>query len=168
MLAASLTAILLVCVFLGQSRLDAQTPFARFGRVTSMDGGRDATLHSRLITDRAAWDVVNRNPFIGAGLDGVSSYTVTGMQVHNLLLGSWFQSGLLGLIGMLLMLIAIARYAWHSLAAAANREEYSTAVALAASLVAFAAFSMSSPGLYQRHAWVAAALCIAFGTQKNH
>jgi O-antigen ligase len=101
-------------------------------------------------------------------LDDVSAYTTTGMQVHNLLLGSWFQSGLLGLLGILLILITAARYAWHNLASAASREEYSLAVALAASVVAFAAFSMTAPGLYQRHAWVAAVLCVAFGQRNRH
>jgi O-antigen ligase len=160
---ATVTIGLLVVAWMFVGQLDTQTQFSRFGRATAMDGSSEATLQARIVTNQAALDLINQNPLVGVGVEQGHAGALLGMEVHNLLLNAWVQSGLFGLVGILLVLSTGLGMAWQNLTAAA--EERPTAAALAASLVGFLVMAMSHPALYQRHGWVAVAMSVAANAQ---
>ena len=65
------------------------------------------SLESRIATYRVAASAINSDPFLGVGLDLVSVTKPFGVvsheyDVHNLVIGTWYKTGLFGLIGMLM------------------------------------------------------------------
>jgi O-antigen ligase len=136
------------------------TPLQRISRVTGPQNDANATLWSRVDTYRAALQRVEQNPLIGVGLDAKSS-TIDQYEPHNLVIGIWFKSGLVGLAGMLLIIFAVGKTGWLVLCAASVSDDKLTAVALLSAFAAFVAFAMSAPILYTRYGWISAALLIA-------
>jgi O-antigen ligase len=154
-----------------QAMRGAPTPLDRLSRVTAASGTGPAgtgsgSLDSRIATYRVAVKTIKHDPFVGVGLDlmsvtrpfGVVSYEY---DVHNLILGTWYKAGLIGLAGMLTLLFAIVKSGWTAVMQSASDEERMLANALLASVVAFFAFSMSEPALYARYGWISAALVFA-------
>jgi O-antigen ligase len=91
------------------------------------------------------------------GLDGPSIINAAGDSVHNILLEVLLGSGLVGLVGILLMLGAIFRAALGMLARPDSGERR-LAVALFSAFIAFFVFGMAAPVLLSRYAWVPAAM----------
>jgi O-antigen/teichoic acid export membrane protein len=164
--AIAISAIGLVTV---QAMRGAPTPLDRLSRVTSASGAAgtgSGSLDSRIATYRAAAKAIESDPFVGVGLDLVSvtrPFHVVSYEydVHNLILGTWYKAGLIGLAGMLTVLFAIFKSGWTAIMRATSDEERMLANALLASFVAFVAFSMSEPALYARYGWISSALVIA-------
>ena len=75
-------------------------------RDISIDGIHITTLISRIETYSAAWDSIIKNPLVGVGIGSTSGVTETGQMVHNILLSSWFEAGLFGFLGMLMILFS--------------------------------------------------------------
>lgn len=156
------------------------SPLTRVQRVVE-SRGEEGSLWSRLEGYQAAWDGITRDPFIGAGLDDESSRTdVRGLelqpdgnavyarhQVHNVLLGSWYGAGLLGLLGVLAILVAILRAGVLTVNHARSRKERFLAASLLASYVGFLVFAMGAVVLYQRYGWIAAVLVLAVWSQQT-
>jgi O-antigen/teichoic acid export membrane protein/O-antigen ligase len=160
-----------VCVIGGvtvQALRGAPTPLERFDRVTSTSSTVDGagTLESRVETYRVAAAEIKEHPFVGVGLDlvsttrpfGVASY---GNEVHNIVVGTWYKAGLFGLAGILIALFAISRVGWIAAVNSKSEAEQRVAVALLCSVVAFVAFAMTAPVLYSRYGWISAALLLA-------
>jgi O-antigen ligase len=113
-----------------------------------------------------AAEEIQAQPFVGVGLDlrsvtkpfGVVSYEY---DVHNLVIGTWYKTGLVGLAGLLIAVLAIVRVAWQGIARSISQEERTLAVALLSAVAAFVAFSMSAPVLFVRYGWVSAAMVLA-------
>jgi O-antigen ligase len=161
------TVAVLVVIAIGAGVLFSQraaseslTPLERISRVTDSEGSTGATLWSRVDTYRTALQRVEQNPLIGVGLDKQSS-TIGGYEPHNLVIGTWFKSGIIGLAGMLLIIFVIGRAGWLALRDARVSEDKMTAVAVLCAFAAFVAFSMSAPILYTRYGWISAALLLA-------
>jgi O-antigen ligase len=130
----------------------------RFGSGSPDDP--DRTLGSRLDTYRAAVDRIGANPLIGVGLDPESEQAAE-HPVHNIVIGSWFQAGILGLTGMFFIFLAGLRTARSTILAAQSLDERALAVALTAAFAAFTTFLMSEPALFTRYGWITFALLIA-------
>jgi O-antigen ligase len=130
----------------------------RFGTGSPDDPHR--TLGSRLDTYRAALDRIAANPFIGVGLDPENRQAAK-HPVHNIVIGSWFQVGILGLTGMFLIFLAGFSTAKSSILAAHSFDERALAVGLTSAFAAFITFLMSEPALFTRYGWVTVALLIA-------
>jgi O-antigen/teichoic acid export membrane protein/O-antigen ligase len=154
----------------------AATPLDRFDTVTNPStaaGGGAGSLEARLVTFRVATTEIKEHPFVGVGLDLVSVTKPFGVvsyenDVHNLIIGTWYKAGLLGLAGMLIALFAIVRAGWRSILQSRLQAEQATAVALVCSVVAFVVFAMSEPVLFTRFGWISAALLLAFrGVQRE-
>jgi O-antigen ligase len=128
--------------------------------VTASESSTGATLWSRVDTYRAAVKRVEQNPLVGVGLDDQSS-TIDQYEPHNLVIGTWFKSGIIGLVGMLLIIFAIGKTGWLALRDARVSEDRMVAVALLCAFAAFVTFSMSAPILYTRYGWISAALLVA-------
>jgi O-antigen ligase len=130
----------------------------RFGSASPDDPNR--TLNDRLEIYGVAVKRIEQNPVIGVGLDQVAA-TPKGEEVHNIVLGTWFSTGLLGLIGLFLVFLVAARTAWATTLAADSADERALAFALVCAFAAFIVFLMSEPALYTRYGWVSAALLFA-------
>ena len=139
------------------------SPLARASVVASADAPNDQnTLFSRLRTYKAAWQRIESDPFIGRGLDRASEQVgdpVAGgvIQVHNLFLGRWYDSGILGLIGVTLIVIGIGRLGWRLVLTSPDRL---FALSVFAGYIAFVVNDMSEPGLYERYSLVPALLIV--------
>jgi enterobacterial common antigen flippase len=161
-----------------QAMRGAPTPLERFDTVTSSQpipggGMRVGSVDERIATYRVAVDAIEEHPFVGVGLDllsvtkpfGVESYQY---DQHNLIIGIWYKTGLIGLAGLLIALFAVFRTGWITILQSKSESEWKVAVALVSSVVAFVAFAMSEPVLFSRYGWIAAALLLALrGVQQR-
>ena len=143
-------------------RLDSATTSS------SLPGGGTqlGSLDQRVRTYRVAVARIAEDPFTGVGLDLASVTRPFGIQsyeydVHNLIIGLWYKTGLVGLAGMLIVLLAILRAAWTAISKSTSESEWTVAAALACSFTAFIVFAMSAPVLFTRYGWMPAALVLA-------
>jgi O-antigen/teichoic acid export membrane protein/O-antigen ligase len=172
--AASVCVVGLVTV---QHSRGAQTPLERVIRVTTPSDAVTAqsgsgSLESRVSIYHHAARRIADDPFVGVGLDlasitkpfGTVSYEY---DVHNLLLGTWYEAGLFGVSGILIVLFAVFRTGRLALLASRSPDEHREAAALTSAVVAFVVFSMSEPIIFSRFGWVAAALLLAHRTTQE-
>ena len=151
-----------------QSIRGEPTPLARFQQVTEPTQG-DAgagSLEARVSTYRVAATAIQRDPFLGVGLDLVSVTKPFGIvsyeyDVHNLVIGTWYKAGLIGLIGMLMAVFAVLRVGWTAILHSRTDSEEMVVAALLSSFVAFVVFAMGAPVLFSRYGWIPAALLLA-------
>ena len=144
------------------------TPLSRFERVLDppTEGGGAGSLDSRIATYRVATEAIKEHPFVGVGLDLLSVTKPFGVvsdeyDVHNVIIGTWYKAGLLGLAGMLLALLAIFRAGWTGILESRTEAEQAVVIALMSSVFAFVVFAMSEPVLFARFGWISAALLLA-------
>jgi O-antigen/teichoic acid export membrane protein/O-antigen ligase len=169
-LALATLAACLVALLTLQSMRGAPDPLERFETATSTSSQEGVvqvgSVHQRIGTYQIAIERIKEDPFVGVGLDlysvtrpfGVEAYEY---DVHNLVIGLWYKTGLFGLVGMLLALLAIARSGWTAISESISRSERTVAVALGSSVVAFVVFAMTAPILFTRLGWISAALVLA-------
>ena len=169
-LALATLAACVVALLTLQSIRGAPDPLERFETATSTSSRAGVvqvgSVHQRIGTYRVAIERIEENPFVGVGLDlfsitrpfGVEAYEY---DVHNLVIGLWYKTGLIGLVGMLLALFAILRSGWTAISESISTSERRLAVALGSSVVAFVVFAMTAPILFTRLGWISAALVLA-------
>jgi O-antigen/teichoic acid export membrane protein len=161
-----------------QSLRGAPSPLQRFESVTSSTylpgaGTQLGSVDQRIGTYKAAVAHIKDDPFVGVGLDLYSVTRPFGVEsfeydVHNLIIGLWYKTGLLGLTGLLLALLAIMRSGWAAILGSTSAGESRVAIALTCSLVAFVVFAMTAPILFTRFGWIASALVLALrGVQQR-
>ena len=146
----------------------APSPLQRFHTVTNASavGPGAGSLDDRVVVYRVALSKIEEHPFRGVGFDLVSVTSPFGVvtyayDVHNLIIGTWYKAGFIGLAGLLTVLFAVFRSGWISIVQSRVETERMAAVALVASAVAFFVFAMSEPVLYSRFGWITAALILA-------
>jgi O-antigen/teichoic acid export membrane protein/O-antigen ligase len=166
---ATLAACVVALVSL-QSIRGAPDPLERFetARTNSSEEGvvQVGSVNQRIGTYRVAIERIQENPFVGVGLDLLSVTRPFGVEayeydVHNLVIGLWYKTGLIGLVGILLTLFAILRSSWTAISESITGSERTVAVALCSSVVAFIVFAMTAPILFTRLGWISAALVLA-------
>jgi O-antigen ligase len=118
------------------------------------------TLDSRLQDYGYALHRIARNPVVGVGLQ---TYGIrNGHRLpHNIFIGVWYQTGLVGLLGIVFVLASLARTSWLTIIHASEKSERQLAIGLGASIAAFLVFLMSEPQLFIRYGWITAALMLA-------
>jgi O-antigen/teichoic acid export membrane protein len=171
LLAIAVLATCVVALLTLQSIRDAPDPLERLKSSTtssSVAGGGTqlGSVDQRIETYRAVVPRIKEDPFVGVGLDlfsvtrpfGIESYEY---DVHNLVIGLWYKTGLVGLAGMLIALLTILRAAWTAISRSTSNSEWTVAVTLASSVVAFVIFAMTAPILFTRYGWISAALVLA-------
>jgi O-antigen ligase len=129
-------------------------PVDRITTVFSSAGDPNATFFSRVDGFAMAWQQISNSPIIGVGFDPIDSLSFPGSAVHNILIGAWFQGGVVALVGVALLgcgAFGLARRAW-TFSSTANMQRQS--VALFAALAGAVAFNMSSPTLFDHYIWV--------------
>jgi O-antigen ligase len=167
---ATLSACVVAVITL-QSIRGAPDPLDRLASVTGSSSVADGStppgsVELRLDTYNVAIARIKDDPFVGVGLDLKSVTRPYGIEsweydVHNLIIGLWYKTGLLGLAGMLIALLAILRSGWNGILRSRSAGESSLSVALASSMVAFLVFALSEPVLFSRFGWITAALILA-------
>jgi O-antigen ligase len=145
---------------------DQQSPLARISQSTAQTGTDDSTFWTRIAAYDAAWQVIRRQPFVGVGLDPKDTPTATGDEVHNVFMRPWYEAGLLGFAGVLLVYLAVGAASWRTLAAARSPRDAQLAVALWTSYIAFVAWGMSEAAMFKRYGWIAGALVLALRAQQ--
>lgn len=143
-----------------QQSNESLTPFERFARVTGSQDDSNATLWTRLETYRDAADRIASNPFVGVGLDPESAI-VGDLEVHNFLISVWHRTGVLGIIGMVVLLLAIMKAGISALRSARSTKEQMSAHALLSAVVVYLVFGMGQPTLFSRYGWVAIVLLLS-------
>ena len=164
-LAVLATTGLLLLVLMSALALDVTSPIDRLELRSEQNGSPVSTLRSRGTITSTALDGLARQPFVGKGLDQHSSTTATGQEVHNLLLGAWYEAGILGLLGLLAAVVTIAATGVRLTVSAPDSGAHSLALALTAAFAGASVFAMGQPVLYQRYVWAPAALLMAIFAQ---
>jgi O-antigen ligase len=147
-----------------QQDAGAPSPFERVTQVTGAEDDSGATLWSRLDTNVVALEAIARSPIVGRGL---GQTTTTGFNVHNIVLGPWFEAGIFAMVGIVLIVVGVARVGLHVVRTARSRQEWQLAIGLLAAFSSFLVFAMGAPVLFQRYGWVAAAMVLALGSQQR-
>lgn len=150
-----------------QGTTNSPSPIERLTRATRSDAPPQTggTLYTRVDLDRAAWNHISKQPFVGVGLDLESSAQRIGFQVHNIVLNPWFTAGIFGVTGILVLVGALMRAGLKVVQQAQGPNDHALAVALFASFVAFAVFGMGEPILFVRYGWAPAAFLLALRAQ---
>lgn len=141
------------------STTNALTPSERVEQVlgirTYVEAGQGVeldTADSRLGTYALGIEGLTSNPFLGKGLDYESGLTSERLQVHNIILASAYQGGILVCLAILIALLRGATRAFKVRAKDVVPEQI--VIALTAAIF----FAMTGPSLYNRHLWIPIAL----------
>ncbi len=102
-----------------------------------------------------------RYPFTGVGVgDFYSRNTALAPgawsphEIHNTYLGVWAETGIVGVVGLFLFLLAAIQAGWQVVANARDRELAGLALALLVSWLVLMAYGVSAFELRTRHLWV--------------
>lgn len=136
-------------------------PIDRIGAVLAPAGDPRASLYGRFEGFDLAWRQITTSPIIGVGFDPANSVSFPGGAVHNVLIGTWFQGGLVALVGLVLLgggAFSLARRAW-TFSSTVKMQRLS--VALFAAFAGAATYTMSSPTLFEHYAWVPVFVTVA-------
>jgi hypothetical protein len=159
--ALSLVGVLAVLIVgtLALTSMGVQTPLARI----DVAAGAGGTFASRVQTyEQALWSI-GLDPILGTGLS--QGPTRTGYDVHSLLLGAWYQTGIVGVACLFTVVVAGSAVA----IVAARRFDippFSLVVAgLVGSYCGFLVLGLAQPLLIQRYAWVPLALLLALAAR---
>ncbi|MFI5282541.1 MAG: O-antigen ligase family protein [Candidatus Dormibacterales bacterium] len=130
-----------------------RSPLQRIAQVTAANP--TASLGTRLQLASETLHVISQHPLVGVGLDPASEQKYVPFYPENMLLVAWLGAGALGLVGVLLIAVAIGlRAIWIF-----GADELARSVSL--SYIGFLIYAQASPLLQQRFAWMPAAMIIA-------
>ncbi len=144
----------------------SSSPLQRLHTVTNSSEGSRATALLREDTLLVAFRRIEAQPVLGVGLDRASAKTETGYLVHNIIVKAWYEAGLLGLTGMLLLLLTVGVSGWRAMKHARDASEKRIGAALLSGFIAFLVFGSGAPLLFQRYGWMPAALILALRAQQ--
>jgi O-antigen ligase len=116
------------------------------------------TSASRLEVYRLAWKSISNNPLVGVGTGPYAGITETGDAVHNVILLNWYESGVFGLIGIMLILILLLLIGVNVIRISKSENDRLLSLSLFASYVAFLVIGMVQPIYFKRFGWISAAL----------
>jgi O-antigen ligase len=146
-------------VIVGITATDALSPIGRLSVVTNRQFGTQATLFDRVATYEHAWTWITAHPIIGVGLRPPAGSA--DQLVHNLFLSVWYEAGIFGFIGIVWVLVALWRAALRSAATSRSSPGALLEAGILGSLAATCVQGLSAPLLYQRFAWMPAAIAVA-------
>jgi O-antigen ligase len=119
------------------------------------------TSASRIEAYSRAWESILKNPIVGVGPGPFTGLTEVGQSVHNFVLLNWYESGVFGLLGVLIILIGFCYIGINVIKSSASNDERSMSIALFASYIAFLVIGMAQPIYFKRFGWISAALIVA-------
>jgi hypothetical protein len=152
------------------------SPTERLAQVTAQPGSGPAngSGSTRLAILESVWPRLRDDPFVGSGL-GHSDLTVQVIsggvsqtqQVHGAPLAAWYEAGLFGLIGMLLVFGAFTVTGWRASATAHTDDDRLIGWALMAAFTAFVVYAISAPLYFQQYGWLAAVMLVAWRSRAS-
>jgi O-antigen ligase len=157
----------LVIVAGAAAQLGLVLPGARVASVLSSPADPTATFYVRLEGFSIAWRAIQASPVFGAGFYSVSATSAAVDVIHNVLIATWFEGGVLALVGIVLVLLTAAGTARNAWAMAKSSESRRLAAALFAAVGSAITFSMANPILFQRYVWVPVFLAIALDSHQR-
>jgi O-antigen ligase len=116
---------------------------------------------SRLEGYHLAWKSIIKSPLVGVGTGPYAGVTETGDPVHNVILLNWYESGVFGLIGIMLILFSLLMLGIYMIKISGSENERILSVSLLASYIAFLVIGVSQPIYFKRFGWISAALIMA-------
>lgn len=119
------------------------------------------TSASRLEAYRLAWKSISKNPLVGVGTGPYAGTTETGDAVHNVILLNWYESGVFGLLGILIILGSLIIVGINVIRFSRSENERSLSISLFSSYIAFLVIGMVQPIYFRRFGWISAALIMA-------
>lgn len=134
-------------------------------RISSVSG-RSGTAAARFDGFELAWGRIAENPFVGVGFgpDSLLPGGEVSDLIHNAFLNTWYQGGLLSLLGLILISLSVLRAGIEAAVAAETAGERVLAGSLVGSFAVYLTFGLGQPTLYVRYGWVPVALLLALRT----
>jgi hypothetical protein len=151
------------------------SPTERIQEVTSSTGTQETSGSGgiRIKTIKRALPRIEQDPVVGTGLDnagGVVNILSQGssipQQVHGAPVAVWYEAGIFGFLGFLVVVATLGRQAWRSLTAG-DQSDLLIGLAIAAAFVAFLIYALSSPFVYQQYGWFSAVMLIAWRARRD-
>ncbi len=132
----------------------------RVHNMMSASSVQDTTLGERFQGYEAALEQIRLHPLVGVG---TFHSTGNGTAPHNIFIGLWYEAGMLGLLGVVLILVAVLRSTTAATIAGARMNGYGlAALACLGALLAAIVCSQVAPFFYRRAAWAPLWLAFAF------
>ena len=116
------------------------------------------TSESRIEVYRLAWKSISKDPLVGVGTGPYAGITETGDVVHNFLLLNWYESGVFGFLGILIILVSLAIFGIKVIRISCLNNDFILSTSLFASYLAFLVIGLAQPVYFKRFGWIPAAL----------
>jgi O-antigen ligase len=150
------------------------SPTKRFEEVTSNgvspDSGSGVV---RLKIVKRAWARIESNPIVGRGLDSgglsvnvINKGRVVPYQVHGGPVSIWYQAGIFGLLGVVIVVLTLLRGAWRTLTAG-DQTDVLIGLSILAAFLAFLISAMTTPFVLQQYGWFTAVMLIAWRMRRE-
>jgi O-antigen ligase len=150
------------------------SPVKRFENVTrngvSADSG-SGTIRLKIV--RRAWPSIESNPIVGKGLDSsgssvnvISHGTIVSYQVHGGPIAVWYQAGIFGLVGVLIVVWTLLQGAWRTLGAG-DQTDMLIGLSIIAAFIAFLVNAMTTPFVLQQYGWFTGVMLIAWRMRRE-
>jgi len=166
-------AFTVLAVMLAGGRITS--PTERVAQVTDTNG-ISATSGSggvRVRTVERALPRIASDPLIGTGLDAtggtvnvISQGTSAKYQVHGQPISAWYQAGFLGFLGILIVVVTLARSSWRAVATG-DRQGHLIGLAIFAAFVAFLIHALSTPFYFQQYQWITGVMLLAWTLRRD-
>ena len=150
------------------------SPVKRFEDVTrngvSADSG-SGTVRLKIV--QRAWPRIESNPIVGRGLDSsglsvnvISHGTIVSYQVHGGPVSIWYQAGILGLLGVVIVVWTLLRGAWRNLIAG-DQTDVLIGLSILAAFLAFLISALTTPFVLQQYGWFTAVMLLAWRLRRD-
>ncbi|HEY8001674.1 MAG TPA: O-antigen ligase family protein [Solirubrobacterales bacterium] len=152
------------------------SPSERLQQVTtdSATQGVSGSGEERIAILEAAWPVIRQDPLVGTGLDdqgkAITIFTngqTRPYQIHGAPVAAWYEAGILGLVGIVIVFWAYARTGWLALRSSAGGDDLLIGWALLAAWVAFVVYALTVPFLFQQFGWFSGVVLVAWGLRRE-
>ena len=127
----------------------------------------------RLKIVRRAWPRIESNPIVGKGLDSSGSSvnvinhgTIVQYHVHGGPISVWYQAGIFGLVGVLIVVWTLLKGAWRSLGDG-DQTDMLIGLSILAAFIAFLVSAMTTPFVLQQYGWFTGVMLIAWRMRRE-
>jgi O-antigen ligase len=131
---------------------------------TIFDASRSASSQERLLVLDKSFELINKNPNIGYGLS--NSQNITGIAVHNSIVISWLENGILGFLGYIMLYLIILYY----IIIGYNEKFYNNGMLMVLAVISIMMITgdMFMANSYKRSLWVPAILFVVYSKQLSN
>jgi hypothetical protein len=153
------------------------SPTQRFEEVTAPSSVAQLQAGSgqaRLEEVKTAFSRIADDPIAGRGLDAAGAAVTiwfrgepSVVQVHGAPVAAWYEAGILGLLGLLVVVTALATAGWRGVAAASAAEDRIVGWSLLAAFFAWLVAFLANPFYFQEWGWFSGAMLFAWAAQSR-